>query len=122
MRIYSAVIERRPQTGLFVGFAPGFPGAHSQAEGLDKLNRNRQKVTGMLLEDEEPELDAEFAGVRLMLPLPGAWTLWRMRAGREKTPAAARMTTRPAVRPQGDRRDPTPAKKIKSRKRLTFSP
>ena len=39
MRIYSAVIERCPQTGLFVGFVPGFPGAHSQGESLDELNR-----------------------------------------------------------------------------------
>ena len=30
MRNYSAVIERDPDTGLFVGFVPGFPGAHSQ--------------------------------------------------------------------------------------------
>ncbi|MFN8991970.1 MAG: type II toxin-antitoxin system HicB family antitoxin, partial [Betaproteobacteria bacterium] len=30
MRNYSAVIERDPQTGLFVGYVPGFPGAHSQ--------------------------------------------------------------------------------------------
>jgi predicted RNase H-like HicB family nuclease len=63
MRIYSAVIERCPQTGLFVGFVPGFPGAHSQGESLDELNRNLQEVIAMLLEDGEPLLESEFVGI-----------------------------------------------------------
>ncbi|MDP1708562.1 MAG: type II toxin-antitoxin system HicB family antitoxin [Gammaproteobacteria bacterium] len=50
MKVYSAVIERCPQTNLFVGFVPGFPGgAHTQAESLDELNRNLQEVIAMLL-------------------------------------------------------------------------
>lgn len=57
MRIYSAVIERCPQTGLFVGFVPGFHGAHSQGETLDQLNRNLQEVITMLLEDGEPQFE-----------------------------------------------------------------
>jgi predicted RNase H-like HicB family nuclease len=56
MRVYSAVIERCPRTGLFVGFVPGFSGAHSQGETLDELNRNLQEVIAMLLEDGEPQL------------------------------------------------------------------
>jgi predicted RNase H-like HicB family nuclease len=64
MRIYSAVIERCPQTGLFVGFVPGFPGAHSQGESLDELNRNLQEVIAMLLEDGEPLLESEFVGIQ----------------------------------------------------------
>ena len=56
MRVYSAVIERCPQTGLFVGFVPGFSGVHSQGETLDELNRNLQEVIAMLLEDGEPQL------------------------------------------------------------------
>lgn len=64
MKVYSAVIERCPQTGLFVGSVPGFPGAHSQGETLDELNRNLQEVLGMLLEDGEPELESEFVGVQ----------------------------------------------------------
>ena len=28
MRTFMAVIERCPDTGLFVGYVPGFPGAH----------------------------------------------------------------------------------------------
>ena len=64
MRNYSAVIERCAQTGLFVGFVPGFPGAHSQGETLDELNRNLQEVITMLLQDGEPALDSEFVGVQ----------------------------------------------------------
>lgn len=64
MKIYSAVIERCPETGLFVGFVPGFPGAHSQGETLDELNRNLQEVISMLLEDGEPKLESEFVGVQ----------------------------------------------------------
>ena len=64
MRVYSSVIERCPQTGLFVGFVPGFPGAHSQGETLDELNRNLHDVIEMLLEDGEPLLESEFIGIQ----------------------------------------------------------
>lgn len=64
MKIYTAVIERCPDTGLYVGYVPGFPGAHSQGETLDELNTNLREVIGMLLEDGEPEMDAEFMGTQ----------------------------------------------------------
>ena len=64
MKFYSAVIERCPQTGLLVGFVPGFPGAHSQGETLDEVNRNLQEVIEMLLEDGDPVLESEFVGVQ----------------------------------------------------------
>lgn len=64
MKVYSAIIERDPQTGLFVGFVPGFPGAHSQGVSLDELNRNLHEVIAMLLEDGDPELESEFVGVQ----------------------------------------------------------
>jgi predicted RNase H-like HicB family nuclease len=54
MKTYTAVIERCPDTGLYVGYVPGFPGAHSQAESLDELNGNLREVVAMLLEDGEP--------------------------------------------------------------------
>ena len=59
-KTYSAVIERCSQTKLYVGFVPGFPGAHSQGETLDEVNRNLQEVVAMLLEDGEPDLESEF--------------------------------------------------------------
>lgn len=64
MRTYSAVIERCPQTQLFVGFVPGFPGAHSQGETVDELVRNLHEVVEMLMEDGEPELESEFVGIQ----------------------------------------------------------
>ncbi len=67
MRNYTAVIERCAETGLYVGYIPGFPGAHSQAASLDELNSNLQEVVEMLLEDGEPTVDAEFVGTQLVL-------------------------------------------------------
>ena len=64
MRTFTAVIERDPETGLLVGYVPGFPGAHSQAATLDELNRNLREVIEMLLEDGEPQMDGEFVGTQ----------------------------------------------------------
>lgn len=64
MRIYSAVVERDPDTGYFVGFVPGFPGAHSQGATQDELSANLREVVAMLLEDGEPELLSEFVGLQ----------------------------------------------------------
>ena len=60
MRAFTAVIERDPDTGLLVGYVPGFPGAHSQGTSMEELHRNLREVTAMLLEDGEPALEGEF--------------------------------------------------------------
>jgi len=67
MRSYAAVVERDLSTGLYVGYVPGFPGAHSQGETLDELNENLREVIAMLLEDGEPSLEAEFVGIQTVL-------------------------------------------------------
>ncbi len=64
MRSFTAVIERDSDTGLYVGHVPSFPGAHTQAETLDELQRNLREVIELLLEDGEPELEVEFIGVQ----------------------------------------------------------
>jgi predicted RNase H-like HicB family nuclease len=64
MRTYTAVVERCAETGFFVGYVPGFAGAHSQAETQDELNRNLQEVIEMLLADGEPRLDSQFVGLK----------------------------------------------------------
>lgn len=64
MRTYTAVVERCADTGLFVGYVPGFPGAHSQAQALDELHENLAEVIGMLLEEGEPQLESEFIGTQ----------------------------------------------------------
>lgn len=65
-RTFTAVIERDTDTGLYIGFVPGMPGAHSQAESLDELNANLKEVVEMLLEDGELRTEAEFVGTQLL--------------------------------------------------------
>ena len=64
MKAFTAVIERCSDTGFYVGFVPGFAGAHSQGETLDELQQNLREVISMLLEDGEPDLDSEFVGTQ----------------------------------------------------------
>jgi predicted RNase H-like HicB family nuclease len=64
MKTFTAVIERDSATGFLVGYMPGFPGAHSQAETMDELHENLREVIAMLLEDGEPLLEAEFVGIK----------------------------------------------------------
>jgi predicted RNase H-like HicB family nuclease len=66
MQAYTAVIERSPETGLFVGYVPGFPGAHSQGETVEELMENLREVIEMLLEDGEPQLHGEFVGTAMV--------------------------------------------------------
>jgi predicted RNase H-like HicB family nuclease len=55
MKVFTAIIEKCPETNFFVGYIPGFPGAHSQGETLDELNRNLKEVIELLLEEGEPK-------------------------------------------------------------------
>ncbi|MFN2502191.1 MAG: type II toxin-antitoxin system HicB family antitoxin [Pyrinomonadaceae bacterium] len=66
MHNFTAVVEKCTETGLYVGYIPGFPGAHSQGETLDELSENLHEVVDMLLEDGEPHLEAEFVGTQLI--------------------------------------------------------
>ena len=67
MQVFTAVVEKCPETGLFVGFVPGFPGAHTQGETLDELNKNLKEVIEMLLEDGAPRLETEFVGTQTVM-------------------------------------------------------
>ena len=64
MRAFTAVVEKDTDTSLYVGYVPGFPGAHSQAETLEELQANLREVIGMLLEEGEPHIEAEFVGIQ----------------------------------------------------------
>ncbi len=66
MRAYTAIIERDPDTGLLVGYVPGFPGAHSQGATMEVLQLNLREVIAMLLEDGEPAMEGEFIGTQLV--------------------------------------------------------
>ena len=64
MRTFNAVIERDPQSGLYIGRVPGWRGAHSLGTSLDELERNLRDILEMLLEEGEPALESEFVGVQ----------------------------------------------------------
>ena len=59
MRTYTAVIERDPETGVFVGYVPGFPGAHSQGDSLDELHANLRLLRALALQDTPRNAEAE---------------------------------------------------------------
>lgn len=64
MRSFTVVVERDTATGLYVGWVPGLPGAHSQGLTPEELRANLKEVLEMLLEDGEPELESEFVGTQ----------------------------------------------------------
>lgn len=60
-------IERDVETGLYVAVVPGIPGAHTQAETLDELNKNLKEVVELCLEEMTPENRKqlpEFVGIQ----------------------------------------------------------
>ena len=67
MHTFTASIEQCPDTGLFVGYVPGFLGAHSQGETLDELNANLREVIEMPLEDGPPKMQTDFVGMLLVV-------------------------------------------------------
>lgn len=67
MKTFYYVIEKCAETGLFVGYVPGFAGAHSQGETLEELNENLREVIEMLLEDGEPKIEADFIGTQTVM-------------------------------------------------------
>jgi predicted RNase H-like HicB family nuclease len=66
MKNFTAIIEKCTDTGLYVGHVPGFPGAHSQGETLEELNRNLKEVIEMLLEEGDPEMESNFVGTQVL--------------------------------------------------------
>lgn len=64
MKTFTAIIEKDPDTHLYVGYIPGFIGAHSQGETLEELQENLREVIEMLLEDENISFKTEFIGTQ----------------------------------------------------------
>ena len=62
-----AVVERCPNTGLYVGYVPCFSGAHSQGETLEKLNDNLKEIIAMILDDGVPAIAGEFVGTQVIV-------------------------------------------------------
>ena len=64
---FNAQIERDKDTGLYIGFVPSLPGAHTQAASLDQLNVNLKEVIELCIEElSEEEMDnlPEFIGMQ----------------------------------------------------------
>lgn len=66
MQTYTAVIERCPETGLYVGYVPGLRGAHSQGATLDELQSNLREVIELLTAEGALELESEFVGTQTL--------------------------------------------------------
>ncbi len=64
---YTAVVERCPDTGFYVGYVPSLSGAHSQAETLEELNANLREVISLILEDGPPPITGEFVGTQIVV-------------------------------------------------------
>ncbi|MEN9869078.1 MAG: hypothetical protein RLZZ171_61 [Cyanobacteriota bacterium] len=64
MNTFTAIVERDLDTNFYVGYIPGFKGAHSQGETLDELQENLKEVIEMLLEDEDVIFETEFVGTQ----------------------------------------------------------
>lgn len=65
-RLFTAVIYRCPETGLYLGYVPGFPGAYTQAGSLDELCANLREVIALLLENGGVRINSEFVGVQTL--------------------------------------------------------
>ena len=66
-RVFTAIVEKWHDTGLYVGYVPNISGAHSQGETLDELYHNLQEVIEMLLEDGAQEPETEFVGTQTIV-------------------------------------------------------
>lgn len=58
----AAYIERDPETGLYVAVVPGIPGAHTQGETLDELQKNLKEVLELCLDQMDEEEKRQLPG------------------------------------------------------------
>ncbi|MDI6757457.1 MAG: type II toxin-antitoxin system HicB family antitoxin [Endomicrobiia bacterium] len=63
----TALVERDPDSGLYVAIVPGIPVAHTQAKSLDELRRNLKEVVELCLEEMDKDTKRhlpEFIGIQ----------------------------------------------------------
>ena len=63
LRSFTAIVERYPGTGVYVGYIPGLAGVRAQGQTLDELNANLVEAASLMLKDGEPAFSAEFVGI-----------------------------------------------------------
>ena len=64
MSTHTAMVERDAETGLFVGYIPGRPGAYTQGETLEALRENLKEVLELLTESGDLVVDSNFVGTQ----------------------------------------------------------
>lgn len=64
MRTFTAIVEKDPETGLYVGYIPGVTGAHTQGTTLDELRNNLHEVVELLSESGKLVPDSQFIGTQ----------------------------------------------------------
>jgi len=52
---FTAVIEKDPESGMYVGMVPSLPGAHTFAETIDDLQVKLAEVITLCLEEMDQE-------------------------------------------------------------------
>jgi predicted RNase H-like HicB family nuclease len=68
---FTAHIEKDSETGLYIGYIPSLPGAHSQGETLDELHKNLEEVAALCLEEladiDLDRIQSEFVGTQQVM-------------------------------------------------------
>ena len=68
---FTAQIERDVETGLYIGYIPSLPGAHTQGETLDELHKNLEEVATLCLEEiaenDLSKIQSEFIGTQQVM-------------------------------------------------------
>jgi len=64
---YTAIIEQDTATGFYVAYVPDLPGAHTQAETFEELQKNLQEVISLVLEEGAQKTpESHFVGTQLI--------------------------------------------------------
>ena len=50
----TSYVEMDPETGKYVAIVPSIPGAHTQADSLDELQKNLKEVVQLCLQEMDP--------------------------------------------------------------------
>ncbi len=63
---FTVLIEKDPDTDLYVGEVPGLMGCHSQGETIDELMKNMKEVIELCIEAQKEDLHQipKFIGVQ----------------------------------------------------------
>jgi predicted RNase H-like HicB family nuclease len=66
-QLFTAHIEKDPDSGYYIGTIPAVPGAHTQAKTLDELSARLKEVLELCFEtmsDEEKKSIPQFIGTQ----------------------------------------------------------